>query len=185
MVKPKTGIKPGFIVVNNRFTVRICVIVENGGNVRIYVTVKKRVKVINRDTARICVIRNYIHIVTKSVRCVYGGNSPTSSYRRITLYSRIFRKARSAGNSENSTYSQQFTNKNSNSTLNASRPLTADKLAQRIKLQREIPKTFSLQRRSQSINTHYTVIRARSIYSLPTGRDVTWNHLDINPDLGP
>ncbi|GBL92438.1 hypothetical protein AVEN_174721-1 [Araneus ventricosus] len=63
---------------------------------------------------------------------------------------------------------QQFTNRNSNTTFNTARHITAHYLTKRIKLQREIPKTFALQRRSQSINTLlHSVIRTRSFHSVP------------------
>ncbi|GBM74732.1 hypothetical protein AVEN_50313-1 [Araneus ventricosus] len=113
--------------------------------------------------------------VTKIVLCVYGENSPAS---RITEKNALFTntlKNTNTGHRKNTELAQisdknrqHFTNKNSNSTFNTARRLTAYKLEQQIKLQREIPKTFALQRRSQSINTHYSsVIQGRSFYSLP------------------
>ncbi|GBL90338.1 hypothetical protein AVEN_178792-1 [Araneus ventricosus] len=80
-----------------------------------------------------------------------------------------------------STSRQQITNNNSNNMNKSSHRLTADQLALRAKLQREIPKAFALQRRSQSINTSPDVSPAAAVFIVfLTGRDLTWNHLVLS-----
>ncbi|GBM67763.1 hypothetical protein AVEN_264776-1 [Araneus ventricosus] len=50
---------------------------------------------------------------------------------------------------------------------------------------RDSSKTFALRNRSQSINTHYSVIQAQSFYTRPrqavTSHGIIWINLDISP----
>ncbi|GBN07080.1 hypothetical protein AVEN_4870-1 [Araneus ventricosus] len=122
---------------------------------------------------------------------MYSWNSPTS--RRTvndTSFWNILEKheaqvaAKTALAQIISTNRQQFTN--NNSTCNAVRRLTAYQLAGRTTPQREIPKAFALQRRSQSISTQTVpVFQTGSFYGLPRQTVKSHGIMWINPDLSP